>query len=115
MLVSWVLLALGASSVIVLIVGIVVLDLGVQGTQISNQSAIYPLASGRAQPRSRPPTWSAYFLGGTVCSAVTGALYAVRRLVGRLRLRRSPSACRRGRDLRRSPRPRVRTGLPSAA
>jgi predicted MFS family arabinose efflux permease len=75
MLVSWLLLDLGASSVVVLIVGIMVLDLGVQGTQISNQSAIYRL---HPDARSRITTayMSAYFLGGVVCSSVTGALYA---------------------------------------
>lgn len=74
-LVSWVVLDLGSSSVVVLILGIMVLDLGVQGTQISNQSAIYRL---HANARSRITTayMSAYFLGGVLCSSVTGALYA---------------------------------------
>jgi predicted MFS family arabinose efflux permease len=74
-LISWLLLDLGASSVLVLIIGIMVLDLGVQGTQISNQSAIYRL---HADARSRITTayMSAYFLGGVLCSSVTGALYA---------------------------------------
>lgn len=74
-LVSWLVLDLGAHSVIVLILGIMVLDLGVQGTQISNQSAIYRL---HADARSRITTayMSAYFLGGVVCSSATGALYA---------------------------------------
>jgi predicted MFS family arabinose efflux permease len=72
---SWLLLDLGASSVIVLIVGIMVLDLGAQGTQISNQSAIYRL---HPDARSRITTayMSAYFVGGVLCSSVTGALYA---------------------------------------
>jgi predicted MFS family arabinose efflux permease len=74
-LASWLLLALGSRSVIVLILGIMVLDLGVQGTQISNQSAIYRL---HADARSRITTayMCAYFLGGVLCSSVTGALYA---------------------------------------
>ena len=74
-LISWLLLDLGAGSVVVLIVGIMVLDLGVQGTQISNQSAIYRL---HPDARSRITTayMSAYFLGGVLCSSVTGALYA---------------------------------------
>jgi predicted MFS family arabinose efflux permease len=74
-LASWLVLDLGSSSVIVLILGIMLLDLGVQGTQISNQSAIYRL---HADARSRITTayMSAYFLGGVVCSSVTGALYA---------------------------------------
>jgi predicted MFS family arabinose efflux permease len=75
LLVSWGILRLGASSVLVLILGIVVLDFAVQGTHISNQSVIYRL---RPQARSRLTTayMVAYFLGGTICSAVTGALYA---------------------------------------
>lgn len=74
-LASWLLLDVGSRSVVVLIVGIMVLDLGVQGTQISNQSAIYRL---HADARSRITTayMSAYFLGGVLCSSVTGALYA---------------------------------------
>jgi predicted MFS family arabinose efflux permease len=60
---------------VVLIVGIMVLDLGVQGTQISNQTAIYRL---HPDARSRVTTayMSAYFLGGVLCSSVTGVLYA---------------------------------------
>ena len=75
MLVSWLVLKLGADSVVVLIVGIMVLDLGVQGTQISNQIAIYRL---HPDARSRITTayMSAYFMGGVLCSSVTGALYA---------------------------------------
>jgi predicted MFS family arabinose efflux permease len=75
MLVSWALLALGASSVIVLIVGIMALDLGVQGLQISNQSAIYEL---RPEARSRLTTgyMVAYFTGGVILSAITSELYA---------------------------------------
>jgi predicted MFS family arabinose efflux permease len=74
-LASWLVLELGSRSVIVLILGIMLLDLGVQGTQISNQSAIYRL---HADARSRITTayMSAYFLGGVLCSSVTGALYA---------------------------------------
>lgn len=74
-LASWLLLELGASSVVVLIVGIMVLDFGVQGTQISNQSAIYRL---HPDARSRITTayMCAFFSGGVLCSSVTGALYA---------------------------------------
>ncbi len=59
----------------VLIVGIMVLDLGVQGTQISNQSVIYRLQPD-ARNRITTAYMSAYFLGGVLCSSVTGALYA---------------------------------------
>ena len=75
MFASWGILALGASSVIALIVGIAVLDLGVQGLHISNQSAIYAL---RPEARSRLTTayMVAYFLGGAAASALASALYA---------------------------------------
>ncbi|MGZ4175189.1 MAG: MFS transporter [Solirubrobacteraceae bacterium] len=74
MLVSWGVLALGSSSVIALIAGIALLDLGVQGLHISNQSAIYSL---RPEARSRLTTayMVAYFLGGAAWSALTSALY----------------------------------------
>jgi predicted MFS family arabinose efflux permease len=75
MLVSWGIMALGKTSVIALIVGIAVLDLGVQGLHISNQSAIYAL---RPEARSRLTTayMVAYFLGGAALSAITSSLYA---------------------------------------
>lgn len=75
LVVSWGVLRLGGSSVVLLIVGIVVLDFAVQGMQISNQTTIYTL---QPEARSRLTTayMVSYFLGGTICSAVTGALYA---------------------------------------
>jgi predicted MFS family arabinose efflux permease len=72
---SFGILYLGAHSVIVLIVGIMVLDLGVQGTQISNQSAIYRLDPD-ARSRITTAYMVAYFTGGTLLSSVTAALYA---------------------------------------
>jgi predicted MFS family arabinose efflux permease len=75
LLCSWGILALGAHNVIVLIIAIMVLDLGVQGLQVSNQNAIY---ARRPEARSRITTayMVAYFLGGVLFSAVTGAIYA---------------------------------------
>jgi predicted MFS family arabinose efflux permease len=75
LLASWGLLALGKTSLIALVVGIVVMDLGVQGAHISNQAAIYRL---HAQARSRLTT--AYivsmFLGGIVGSTLSTTMYA---------------------------------------
>jgi predicted MFS family arabinose efflux permease len=70
-LASWGLIAL--NSVAVLIVGIVALDLGIQATQILNQSAIYRL---RPEARSRLTTayLTAYFAGAVSGSA--GASFA---------------------------------------
>jgi predicted MFS family arabinose efflux permease len=74
MLASWGILAPGKTSVVALIAGIAVLDLGVQGLHISNQSAIYAL---RPEARSRLTTayMVAYFLGGAALSAISSALY----------------------------------------
>ncbi len=74
MLVSWGILALGRTSVVAIIVGIAVLDLGIQGLHISNQSAVYAL---RPEARSRLTTayMVAYFLGGAALSAITSTLY----------------------------------------
>jgi predicted MFS family arabinose efflux permease len=73
-LASWAILAAGRSSAVALIVGIVALDLGVQGLHIANQSAIYALA-----PEARSRLTTAYmvscFLGGAVLSAITSWLY----------------------------------------
>jgi MFS family permease len=71
---SWTALAAGKSSVIFLIIGIVVLDLGAQGLHITNQSAIYAL---RPDARSRLTTayMVSYFLGGAALSAATSSLY----------------------------------------
>ncbi len=75
MLASWAVLAAGRTSVVLLIIGIVALDLGVQGLHISNQSAIYALS---AEARSRLTT--AYmvscFVGGAILSALSTSLYA---------------------------------------
>jgi cyanate permease len=60
--------------VIALIIGIVILDLGVQGLHISNQSAIYTLAP-EARSRLTTAYMVAYFIGGAVLSAVTASLY----------------------------------------
>jgi MFS family permease len=75
LLASWGALALGKSSVIALLIGIVLLDLGVQGLHITNQSTIYAL---RPEARSRLTTayMVAILLGETLLSALTSALYS---------------------------------------
>ena len=89
MLARWGLLALGESSLAALLAGIVILDLGVQATQILNQSVIFRL---RPEARSRLNTayMTCYFAG------------AVSRLRGRVvRL----GARRLGRGAPRAPSP----------
>ena len=57
-----------------IIVGILLLDLGVQGTQILNQSTIYAL---RPEARSRITTayMTCFFIGGAVGSAVAAVAF----------------------------------------
>ncbi|MFZ0043625.1 MAG: MFS transporter [Solirubrobacteraceae bacterium] len=74
LLLSWPLLAAGKTSVIALIVGIAVLDLGAQGLHIANQSAIYAL-SPDARSRLTTAYMVAYFIGGGVLSALTATVY----------------------------------------
>ena len=66
--IAWVLLDLGSSSLPALIAGVVVLDLGIQGQHILNQSTIYEL---RADARSRVTT--AYMACNFLCGAVGSA------------------------------------------
>jgi predicted MFS family arabinose efflux permease len=72
-LAGWGFLALGDNSVIALLVGIVVLDLGIQANQILNQSVIFRL---RPEARSRLNTayMTCYFAGAVSGSA--GASFA---------------------------------------
>jgi predicted MFS family arabinose efflux permease len=74
-LASWGLLALGGSSVVALVAGIVLLDAGVQGAHISNQAAIY-----RLSPEARSRLTTAYmvslFLGGVVGSLLAAVFYS---------------------------------------
>ena len=69
------LIALGRDSLIALALGIIVLDTGVQGMQITNQSVIYALV-----PAQRSRVNSAYmvsgFAGASVGSYAAGQLYA---------------------------------------
>jgi predicted MFS family arabinose efflux permease len=64
----------GRRSVVWLIVGIVILDIGVQGLQVTNQSLIYRLAP-HARSRVTASYMVCYFVGGAVGSAVAGSVY----------------------------------------
>lgn len=73
-LAAFALLALGATRLLPLIAGIVLLDLGVQGTHITNQSEIYRL---RPEARSRITTayMVTYFIGGSLGSFTSALAY----------------------------------------
>ena len=74
LLVSWIPLAIGQTSLTALIIGVVVFDLAAQALHITNQSEIY-----RLRPEARSRLNSAYmtmfFVGGTLGSAVSTLLY----------------------------------------
>jgi predicted MFS family arabinose efflux permease len=72
---SWALLA-GRSHLLLIVAGILVLDLGVQGVHVLNQTRIYIY---RPQIRSRVTTayMSAYFLGGSAGGAAAVTLYSL--------------------------------------
>lgn len=75
MVLSWGVLAWAPWSVSAMVVGIIVLDLAVQGVHITNQSTIY-----RLRPEARSRLTSGYmtscFLGGAFGSLVSAAAYA---------------------------------------
>jgi predicted MFS family arabinose efflux permease len=72
---SFALLWSGRASLAALIVGIVVLDMGTQGMQITNQAVIYALRPD-ARSRINSAYMVCYFLGGAAGSLAAGALYA---------------------------------------
>jgi predicted MFS family arabinose efflux permease len=74
-LASFVPIYLGRHSLAALIVGIVVLDIGVQGMQVTNQSLIYRLAP-EARSRITASYMVCYFAGGAAGSAVAGSVYS---------------------------------------
>lgn len=74
-LAGWGLLALGGSSLVALIVGVVVFDAGVQGGHINNQNAIYRL-SPEARSRLATAYMVAFFCGAVAGSVLSATVYA---------------------------------------
>ena len=70
-LVGWGLLALGGSSIVALIAGLIVLDLGVQGQHVLNQTLIYELS-----PEARSRLTTAYMTGNFSAAAIASAAAA---------------------------------------
>jgi predicted MFS family arabinose efflux permease len=72
--ISFVVFGVSARSIAGLVVGVIILDIGVQAAQISNQSRIYAL---KPDARSRVNTvyMVAYFIGGAIGSGVGAAVW----------------------------------------
>jgi len=79
--ISFVVFGASAKSIVGLVIGVIVLDVGVQAAQISNQSRIYAL---KPDARSRVNTvyMVAYFIGGAIGSGVGAAVWPVFGWVG---------------------------------
>jgi predicted MFS family arabinose efflux permease len=75
LLISFVILALGRNTVILLALGIMVLDTSMQGMQITNQSVIYGLLPGERSRLNSAYMVSA-FAGASAGSYLAGQLYA---------------------------------------
>jgi predicted MFS family arabinose efflux permease len=72
---SWLPLWLGGHHVMWLVVGIVLLDVGVQGTQVTNQSVMYA-SGGQDRSRANAAYMVCYFTGGAAGSAIAAGVYS---------------------------------------
>jgi predicted MFS family arabinose efflux permease len=75
MLVVWVPLAFGQSNLALLLLGIVVLDLGIQLMHVTSQSEVYRLRP-EARSRLNSAYMTAYFTGGATGSALASYAFA---------------------------------------
>ncbi len=73
-LVSWLPIGLGAHNLAWLVFGIILLDFGVHGLQITNQSEIYKLNPG-ARSRLTTGYMTTYFIGGAIGSQMGAMMY----------------------------------------
>lgn len=76
MLASWAATALGAHSLLALIVGILLLDLAVQGVHITNQSVIYS-QQPEARNRLTAGYMTSYFIGGALGSVISANAFHI--------------------------------------
>lgn len=74
LLISWGITAFGAHSLVALIIGIILLDLAVQGVHITNQSVIYRHMP-EARNRLTAGYMTSYFIGGAVGSLLSASAF----------------------------------------
>jgi predicted MFS family arabinose efflux permease len=65
--ISFIVFYFSGNSIVGLIIGVIVLDMGVQATHISNQSLIFALHPG-ARNRINTIYMVSYFIGGGICT-----------------------------------------------
>jgi len=66
--IAFLVLLAGKTSIVLIVVGVIVLDIGTQGTHVLNQSVIYELVPG-ARSRINGVYMTSYFIGGALGSA----------------------------------------------
>ena len=74
-LLSWLPMWLGGHHVGWLILGVVLLDIGTQGTQVTNQTVMYA-GGGHDRSRANAAYMVCYFAGGAAGSAIAAAVYS---------------------------------------
>jgi MFS family permease len=74
-LLSFAIMGLGAGNVFVIALGIFILDIGVQGMQITNQAIIYAL-NPEKRSRINSAYMVCYFLGGALGSLCAGVIFS---------------------------------------
>ncbi|PWC09973.1 MFS transporter [Brenneria roseae subsp. americana] len=74
LLLSWLFVAFGIQSVIALLIGIIALDLAVQGVHVTNQSVIYRMMP-EARNRLTAGYMTSYFIGGALGSIISASAY----------------------------------------
>lgn len=74
LLLSWGCIALGIHSIAALLIGIIVLDLAVQGVHVTNQSVIYRMMP-EARNRLTAGYMTSYFIGGALGSLLSASAY----------------------------------------
>lgn len=74
LLLSWIAILAGAQSVWLLVLGIIMLDLAVQGVHVTNQSVIYHMLP-EARNRLTAGYMTSYFIGGALGSLASAAAY----------------------------------------
>ncbi|WP_225085580.1 MFS transporter [Pectobacterium colocasium] len=74
LLLSWGCIGLGIHSIAALLIGIIVLDLAVQGVHVTNQSVIYRMMP-EARNRLTAGYMTSYFIGGALGSLLSASAY----------------------------------------